>query len=307
MYTFITNPNARSGLGAKVWKELEQILEEREVSYDVHFTKYQRHATRIVRDLTSDGMEHTIIILGGDGTVDEVINGITDLSKVTLGYIPIGSSNDFARFFGFRSTPSETLQNILDSKETTSMNIGRITYHKGEKTKRFAVSAGAGFDAAVCHQSVTSRIKVALNRLHLGRLTYVGIALSQLLALKPCTVHVSIDGKEEVSYERTYFVAAMNHPYEGGGFKFCPDADPCDGKLNITIIAGLSKLKVLFLLPTAFKGWHTVFKGVHTFTSDHFQIRSDRPLPIHTDGEPVPYSDTMTASLEHETVKLITY
>ena len=58
MYTFITNPNARSGLGAKVWKELEQELEKREISYNVHFTKYQRHATRIVRDLTSDGQEH---------------------------------------------------------------------------------------------------------------------------------------------------------------------------------------------------------------------------------------------------------
>lgn len=307
MYTFITNPNARSGLGAKVWKELEQILKEKAVSYDVHFTKYQRHATQIVRDLTSDGMEHTIIMLGGDGTVDEVINGITNLSKVTLGYIPIGSSNDFARFFGFRSDPVQTLQKILDSTDTTLMNVGHITYHKCEKSKRFAVSAGAGFDAAVCHQSVTSRIKVALNRLHLGRLTYVGIALTQLLALKPCTVHVSIDGKEEVSYEKTYFVAAMNHPYEGGGFKFCPDADPCDGKLNLTIIAGLPKLKVLFLLPTAFKGWHTIFKGVHTFSCNQFALRSDQALPLHTDGEPVPYSDTMTASLEHETVKLITY
>lgn len=307
MYTFITNPNARSGLGAKVWKELEQELEKREISYNVHFTKYQRHATRIVRDLTSDGQEHTVIILGGDGTVDEVINGITDLSKVTLGYIPIGSSNDFARFFGFRSDPVQTLQKILDSTDTTLMNVGRITYHKCEKSKRFAVSAGAGFDAAVCHQSVTSRIKVVLNRLHLGRLTYVGIALTQLLALKPCTVRVSIDGKEEVSYEKTYFVAAMNHPYEGGGFKFCPDADPCDGKLNVTIIAGLPKLKVLFLLPTAFKGWHTIFKGVHTFSCDHFTLRSDQALPVHTDGEPVPYSNTMAASLEKESVKLITY
>lgn len=307
MYTFITNPNARSGLGKKVWNELEQILKEREVSYEVHFTKYQRHATQIVRDLTSDGREHTIIILGGDGTVDEVVNGIKDLSKVTLGYIPIGSSNDFARFFGFGSTPAQTLQNILDSSETISMDIGCITYHNGEKTKRFAVSAGAGFDAAVCHQSMTSRIKTALNKLHLGRLTYVGIALTRLLALKPCTVHVSIDGREEVSYKKTYFVTAMNHPYEGGGFKFCPDANPCDGKLNITIIAGLSKLKVLFLLPTAFKGWHTLFKGVYTFTCDHFRIRSEHALPIHTDGEYVPYSDTMTASLEPETVKLITY
>lgn len=307
MYTFITNPNARSGLGAKVWKELEEVLIEKDVPYEIHFTKYQRHATQIVRDLTSDGKEHTIIMLGGDGTVDEVINGITELSKVTLGYIPIGSSNDFARYFGFRLSPTETLNKILESKTTTEMNVGCITYQNGTKSKRFAVSAGAGFDAAVCHQAVTSKIKTTLNRLHLGRLTYVGIALTQLLASKPCTVRLSIDGEETVSYEKTYFVAAMNHPYEGGGFKFCPAANPCDGKLNLTIIAGLPKLKVLFLLPTAFKGWHTIFHGVYTFSCDRFEIVSERALPLHADGEPVPHSDTMTAVLEPESVKLITY
>ena len=91
MYTFIANPNARSGRGILLWKQIEKILLEKEIAYNVLFTKYQHHATRLVHDLTSDGAPHTIVVLGGDGTLNEVIDWIRYLDKVTLGYIPLGS------------------------------------------------------------------------------------------------------------------------------------------------------------------------------------------------------------------------
>ena len=78
MYTFIANPNARSGRGILLWKQIEKILQEKEIEYKVLFTKYQHHATRLVHDLTSDSASHTIVVLGGDGTLNEVINGISD-------------------------------------------------------------------------------------------------------------------------------------------------------------------------------------------------------------------------------------
>ena len=87
MYNFIVNPNARSGLGQSVWNELEAILRKEKVEYQVFFTKYQKHATAIVRELTSDGEEHTIVALGGDGTVNEVVNGIVHFDKVILGEV----------------------------------------------------------------------------------------------------------------------------------------------------------------------------------------------------------------------------
>ena len=100
MYTFIANPNARSGRGILLWKQIELILKDRKITYQVLFTKYQHHATRLVHDLTSDGEHHTIVVLGGDGTLNEVIDGIAFLDKVTLGYLPLGSGNDFARGVG---------------------------------------------------------------------------------------------------------------------------------------------------------------------------------------------------------------
>ncbi len=305
MYTFIVNPNARSGLGKKVWAQIGDILREKEVPYEVYFTKYQRHATRIVRELTGDGEEHTIIMLGGDGTVNEILNGIEDISKVTLGYIPIGSSNDFARFFGHKADPAQAIEIILNPQKYAMMNIGAMTYYGGGRKRRFAVSCGMGFDAGVCHQAVVSKMKYLLNKLHLGKLTYAGIALSQMIALKPGRISICMDDSEAIVHEGAYFATVMNHPYEGGGFKFCPKADPCDDILNVTVIAGLPKIKALLLLPTAFMGWHTIFKGVYTYTCRNVRFESEHALPVHTDGEPVFLQREICAELEPDKIRLI--
>lgn len=82
----------------------------------------------------------------------------------------------------------------------------------------------------------------------------------------------------------------MNLKYEGGGFNFCPAASGTDDKLDIITVAELPRLKVLCLLPTAFKGWHTRFHGIHLDTCTEVTVISDHPLPVHTDGEPVFYN-----------------
>ena len=304
MYTFITNPNARSGLGHKIWSQLEVILKNRSIPYEVHFTRYQRHATLLVRDITSDLMEHILVVLGGDGTINEVVNGIADFSKVTLGYIPIGSSNDFARTFRLSSHPEKALDAILSPAEYSHVNIGTLSYQN--KKKHFAVSTGIGFDAAVCHQAVISKLKIFLNKIKLGKLTYAGIALDQLIYLSPGNMSLVLDGRQKISFDHVFFTAVLNHPYEGGGFKFCPDADPCDDVLNIIVVSSISKLKALLLLPTAFKGLHVHFKGVHTYTCKKAEIESSKALPVHTDGEPIFLQRGITVSLEPKKLRVIT-
>lgn len=285
MYTFIVNPQARSGLGHKVWTELEGILKKRAVSYEVFFTKYQKHATAIAGKITSDGNEHILIALGGDGTVNEVVNGISDYEKTIFGYIPIGSSNDFARGLHLPSEPIEALETILAMKKLHSMNVGVLKYQN--KTRRFAVSAGMGFDAAICHEAVVSRLKYLLNKLKLGKLTYVGIALHRLFLQKPDEVTLTLDGTREITLPDTYFVAIMNNKYEGGGFMFTPHAKNDDDKLDIMVASGIPKWKILLVLPTAYSGKHTRFKGVHIYSAKHIKIESDIPLAIHCDGEPI--------------------
>ena len=282
MYTFIVNPNARSGSGQKLWLRIEASLKRRGVKYQVFFTQYQRHATRIVRELTSDLAVHTIVVLGGDGTINEAVNGITQLDKVTLGYIPIGSGNDFARGLRLPSDAEQALDNILTPSHYSYINIGVLTYD-GKKRRRFAVSSGIGFDAGVCHEASVSRLKLLLNRLRLGKLTYVGIALRQILTLTPAKTTILLDDSRKLTFDRTYFAAAM----------------------NLIVIARLSKLKILTLLPTAYKGWHTRFNGVHIYRCQKIDITGGITLPVHTDGEPVTRCSRISLFLEPDKLRVI--
>lgn len=297
MYHFIVNPASRSGLGRQLWDRLESLLKQRGISYQPHFTHYQSHATKIAAQITADRARHTLIVLGGDGTVNEVIDGIVCLSSTELGYIPLGSGNDLARGLGLPSDPEKALFPLLNAP-AVPVDIGYIRC--GDKKRRFIVSSGIGFDAAVCHQVMVSKLKPLLNRFHLGRLTYAGVALQLLFFLRPGKMKLILDGKKKLSFDRFYFGAAMNLPFEGGGFRFCPEADCRDGRLNIFVLADLPKPKVLLLLPTAFFGLHTRFRGASAFTCRTAEFISGRELPVHTDGEPVLGQNRMTVSLEKE-------
>ncbi|MBQ2986793.1 MAG: diacylglycerol kinase family lipid kinase [Tyzzerella sp.] len=304
MYNFIVNPNARSGLGQSVWNDLEAILQKENIEYQVYYTKYQKHATAIVRDITSNGEENIIVALGGDGTVNEVVNGIVDFSKTILGYIPIGSSNDFARGLELPTNPVDALNTILTCPHLHPMNVGEMRYKN--KLRRFAVSAGVGFDADICHEVVVSHVKKFLNKLGLGKLTYVCVALHRLIVTSPCKFEITIDEKKTITYEKAYFAAIMNNRFEGGGAKFAPNAKNDDDKLDVCVVANIGKLKALMLFPMAFLGIHTKFKGVHMHRATNFHIQTSRPLPLHTDGEPIFIQKDISFCCAPEKLRVIT-
>ena len=106
-------------------------LEEKSVPYQVFFTKYQGHATQIARTLTQEKDCRSLIVLGGDGTLNEAVNGIADLARVTLGYIPIGSSNDFARSLRLEQDPLKALEKILTPSGYIPVNIGSLSWGRG--------------------------------------------------------------------------------------------------------------------------------------------------------------------------------
>lgn len=303
-YTFIVNPNSRSGMGGMIWEVIEPELIKRHVEYECFHTAYSGHATKIARQITSDSKESYLIVLGGDGTINEVINGIQDVSKAILGYIPTGSSNDFARGLHLPKEPMEALNIVLNPGQIKKMDVGLLM--RAGKERRFSVSTGIGFDAAICHQAAVSKLKVILNHLKLGKLTYVGIALNRLFHDKPVAAEVILDDGEPKVYKKVYFVAAMNNPFEGGGFYFCPDAKNDDKLLDVIVISNLPKLVVLLLLPTAYKGWHVHFPGISVMRCKKVCVKTEKPLAIHTDGEPVFLRKEITAELLAQQIRVIT-
>lgn len=303
MYHFIVNPNSRSGLGREVWGKIERMLDFRKIEYHVYFTKYQRHATKIAAQITSDGEEHTIVALGGDGTIGEVATGLKYPEKVTLGYIPIGSGNDFARGLGIPKDPMAALDTILYSSNTKKLNLGQLTYP--DRHRRFAVSSGIGYDAAICHQVCVSKIKKFLNKLKLGKLAYVGLSLDCLYRMTPREATIVLDDEKTLHFDKTYFVTAMNLPYEGGGCKFCPKARPDDDMLDIIVIADVRKIGALPILLTVYAGLHTRLPGVHLYRCKKAEVKSSIPLPVHSDGEPIFLQREVVFSVEGSSARII--
>ena len=307
MYHFIVNPASRSGKGLKIWKEqVEPLLHEKHVAYRCHFSERPGDMAKLVSEILASAREFPVpmIILGGDGTVNEALQGITDTSKVILGYIPTGSSNDLARDLQLPKEPSAALELILKNGSAKPMDLGTVTYPDGE-TRPFIVSCGIGFDAAVCEEALHSKIKNIFNRLGLGKLTYLGIALKQLFGAKAISGRLTLDDADPVNMNTLLFVACMLHRFEGGGFMFCPNADASDGILNLCAVGDLPKLLILFALPTAFKGNHYRFKGITPYQARTVTIETSAPLWVHTDGEVSRKSNRLTVSCRQGAVKML--
>ena len=317
MYHIIVNPMSRSGRGKNYWNKVQSILSQRHIPYQVYFTEYHGHATEIVRELSLH-VENTpdnllLIILGGDGTMNEVIQGINCFDKITLSYIPTGSSNDLARDLGISNNPVTDILHLLDYPVCTNMDMGVVhcentLVSEGNMSipdRRFIVSCGIGYDAAICQEAMSSRIKDVLNKCGLGKLTYLGIALKQLISTRYITGELVLDGNEEsiITLKKLLFIAGMNHRYEGGGFKFAPAANDHDGILNLCSVAKISKPKILTVLPSGYQGKHFQFDGVDAYSAKQYTIRTSEPLWVHTDGEVEAKADFISVKCNQEVIR----
>ena len=151
MYSFIVNPNSRSGQGREIWNHLRSIMESQGISYQYYLTEYVGHATEFARKISASGTPDetaTLVTVGGYGTIYEVLTGIEDLDNVIFGFIPTGSGNDFCRSMGLPRNPEVALRIILNKRRIVSMDVPKIEL--GSHAYRFGISAGMGYDAAIC-------------------------------------------------------------------------------------------------------------------------------------------------------------
>ncbi len=323
MYYIIVNPASKSGKGAKIWSIIEPVLIQKEIEYRVFFSREAGHVIKLVHELSVSLLNDTsdfilnLIVLGGDGTLNETLQGISDFDRVHLGYIPTGSSNDLARDLHFPKDPLKVLENILTCEKTSAMDLGCLTYdqfsdelsrqHSNTDTSKryFAVSCGIGFDAAVCEEALASKFKNLLNKIGLGKLTYLTIALKQLIKAQKITCTITLDDGSSIYLPKFLFVACMNHQFEGGGFKFCPGADSSDGILDICTVGNIPKWLILMALPTAFFGKHYLFKGIEHYTAAEIHLETSSPLWVHTDGEVTMKSCSITLSCEQNKLQFL--
>lgn len=291
MLYFIVNEQSRSGKGAAIWQEVERVLRDKKIDYKAWVTEYEGHASALAREICEiEDEDICLVVLGGDGTANEVVNGMTHFDKVRFGTIPTGSGNDLARGLGITGSPTEQLERILKCMETGKeqcfeMDLGEVSWNGCDKPRLFLISAGIGMDALVCKKALTSKLKKFLNKIHLGKLTYLILTVQSLFTMQTTDAAAHFDGKGQRNLKKMIFVAAMNFRAEGGGVPMAPHADATDGKLSVSSVSGIPKWLTFFCLPFLVAAKHLWIKGFSVDDCSECKIKLKSPMVLHADGE----------------------
>lgn len=299
MIYFIVNNTARTGKSRAIWLEMKELLENRSIEYKAYQTKYAGHATELARKISSLPEDRIYLItVGGDGTLNEVINGISDFSRIVLGILPIGSGNDFARGMGISRDTLANLEQILDliesDSEGTAIDLGEVSCEALDTPKYFAISSGAGLDAIVCKKALHSRLKKFLNHLHLGKLTYLLLTVESLFSMTTCDADIVFDHGETMHVSHIIFAAGMNLRAEGGGVPMAPDAVPDDGMLCLGMAHDVPKWLTFFLLPFLVAGKQKYIKAFECIPFKECALHLSGSMTVHADGEYCGENTTIT-------------
>lgn len=292
MLYFIANETARTGKGEGVWRTVQKELRAKKIPYKVFMTKYNNHATELAKMVCEEieDEDKCLIVVGGDGTLNEVVNGVTDFEKIRLSLIPAGSGNDFARNLGITKEPLTRLHQILDLLEKgrdcyERIDLGKVTWGADKEERLYAISSGVGMDALVCKKMFTSKVKVLMNKLGMGKVSYLIVTIEALFGMEKADMAIHIDGSGIQNFKGGIFAAAMNAKAEGGGVPMAPKASVQDGLLSICIAHKFTKPGALLRLPFLAIGKHENFRGFQVFDCISMTIKIKKPMALHTDGE----------------------
>lgn len=311
MLYFIVNETSCSGKTRQIWKDIQQSLIKADVSYEYMITQGRDHATKLASEISQRPEDNIcIVVIGGDGTMNEVINGIADFDKVRFGIIPTGSGNDFGGGLDLPKSPEENLQRIISSYKAgedsyRAVDIGLVRWGQNQK-KLFGISSGIGLDAIVCRKALSSKLKNVLNKLGLGSLTYVLLTIITLFSMKTADFEISYDNNKS-TLKKTIFAAAMNLRAEGGGVPMAPDANPYDGKLSISSASGIPKWVTFLCLPFLVAGKHTHIKGFNLVSCREASIHSSQKMTLHADGEYVADVTDLTFRVYPQKLRLMNF
>lgn len=304
VFHIVVNPSGASGHTGKNWEKAEEVFRKSGKPFAVHFSTPEKGIEEICRELTGDGKKTTLVIVGGDGSLNQAVNGIRDLKNTKVGFIPAGSANDLARELGMDMDPCRNAERILRADTVRLMDVGEVEFlqscgridpisgkeaapEKKPFTRRFNSGCGIGFDAAICREVMVSPLKSVLNKLHLGKLIYIAVAIRLIFSFRKFDTEMELDGERILKWPHTLLCVGMEHRYEGGGFMFCPDADDTDGLLDICVGNPSHTAAFFRIFPSAYKGRHVSFDCVHMEKAGRVHIRTDQPAWVQTDGEPV--------------------
>lgn len=276
MFAVIANPIAGGGRAKGRAETVFAKLQALGIPCEICYTKECGHATMLVNAFYQKGYRQFISV-GGDGTHREVAAGIMALNDetITLGIIPAGTGNDFCRNLRIPVHPLKSLAVVLKGN---IKKVDGISFKTEEKEVGYCINeAGMGFDVALLQKTQP------LKKFFKGLIVYLLALFPVLFSYRSQEMTITLDGK--VIFKKALLVAVSNGKYFGGGMKVAPEAEVCDGLLDVCVIDDLPRLKILLLLMKFIRGKHGNFKEAHFFRCREVKIETQEPFKVQADGD----------------------
>jgi YegS/Rv2252/BmrU family lipid kinase len=264
----LVNPSAGGGKARELLPRLEGALRDHGIEHRLVITTSLDHGIDEARRAAEGG--EVVVVMSGDGLIGQ-IGGVLAGSDAPMGIIPGGRGNDLARVLGIPTDP-EGAAAVIAGGHTRRIDVGVVN------GRRFLGIASCGFDSDANRIANEARwIK--------GNLVYLYAALRALIAWKPATFTLHIDG--EVKQVTGYTTGAANNKAYGGGMYAAPDAELDDGLLDLAVGGNVGKLRFLRGLAKVFEGEHRELLDVQTWKVSEARIEADRPFAVYADGDHV--------------------
>jgi diacylglycerol kinase (ATP) len=280
-YKIILNPTAGNGNGLNAIPEIEKLLNQHNLSFDLVRTERVGHGIELTRQAVKDGYK-VIISAGGDGTVNEVINGLMlcqleGLTIPPLAVLAVGRGNDFAGSMGIPTDLEGGIQALIDDHRRT-IDIGKVTGGIFPQGRYFGNCVGIGFDAI-------TTIEVHKLPRWGGFLGFLVAVLKTVFLYNKAPMATIVYDEKSLT-QRSLMISIMNGRRLGGNFLLAPNSEPDDGLFDLCIAEQMSSLAVIRMIPHFIRGDQATQPTIKTGQAAHITITGvDGPLPAQTDGE----------------------
>jgi YegS/Rv2252/BmrU family lipid kinase len=284
----IVNPNAGRGLGKKDWNRISELLKARHLRFIPAFTEARKHAVKLTHEAIAAGFRR-IIVVGGDGTMNEVVNGVFTQDKVasaeiTLAMISVGTGNDWGKMFGIPQQYDDAIE-LISRGQDMLQDAGKVSYFHGtqQEHRYFLNIAGLGFDAVV-----TRRTNIQKDKGRSGKALYFYNLLRSLILYRHTYVEVEIDDTRIC--QDVFTISIGIGRYSGGGMRQTPQARPDDGLFDITIVKKIRKGEIILSLKKLYDGTILEHPKIEGYTGKVVLIDSDPLIHLEADGESLGHS-----------------
>ncbi len=272
------NPASAGGSTGRRWPEIARRAAALGLAGDALFSEEPEHLRQLAREAAASGAT-LLVAVGGDGTVNEVVNGLKDADGAELAVIPRGTGVDFVRTFGIPSKLEDAVRVALEG-QTRSIDLGRVTYrswqgHDGQAY--FANIASVGMSGAIAKRVNESKPGWAL------KASYFAATLAVFARWQNTEVRVSVD--DEIRGGRMHDVIVANCRFFGAGMMICPEASPEDGLFDVLLIGDVTRGDLVRTLPKIYRGTHLPHPKAELLRGSVVSVDADVALPVELDGE----------------------